>query len=71
LGASISIKPELTDFQGPFRSPGTIAQLKGIAIGLQIKGQGEARWAVRDQLGRLRLLKVPAFHVPNIKFACF
>ncbi|KAI2507770.1 hypothetical protein MHU86_6666 [Fragilaria crotonensis] len=66
-GASISITPDLSDFEGPVTSPGTITQLKGIAKGLQIKGQGEVTWAVHDQLGNLRLLKVPAFHVPNIK----
>ena len=66
-GASISITPDLSDFEGPVSSPGTITQLKGIAKGLQIKGQGEVTWAVHDQLGNLRLLKVPAFHVPNIK----
>ncbi|KAI2495283.1 hypothetical protein MHU86_19254 [Fragilaria crotonensis] len=66
-GASISITPDISDFEGPVTSPGTITQLKGIAKGLQIKGQGEVTWAVHDQLGNLRLLKVPAFHVPNIK----
>jgi hypothetical protein len=66
-GASISITPDLSDFQGSVTSPGTITQLKGIAKGLQIKGQGKVTWAVHDQLGNLRLLNVPAFHVPNIK----
>jgi hypothetical protein len=65
-GASISITPDLSDFEGPVSPPGTATQLKGIAKGLQIKGQGEVTWAVHDQLGNLRLLKVPAFHVPNI-----
>ncbi|KAI2493992.1 hypothetical protein MHU86_20523 [Fragilaria crotonensis] len=40
-GASISITPDISDFEGPVTSPGTITQLKGIAKGLQIKGQGE------------------------------
>jgi hypothetical protein len=66
-GESISITPDLSDFHGPIPPPGTITQLKGIAKGLQIKGQGEVNWAVHDQLGNLRILKVPAYHVPNIK----
>ncbi|KAI2506894.1 hypothetical protein MHU86_7579 [Fragilaria crotonensis] len=64
-GASISITPDLSDFEGPVTSPGTITQLKGIAKGLQIKGQGEVTWAVHDQLGNLRLLKVPRFMFPH------
>ena len=38
-------------------------QLEGIAKGLQINGQGN----VVEQLGNLRLLKVRASRVPNIK----
>ena len=66
-GASISITPDLSDFHGPVTPPGKITQLKGIAKGLQIKGQGEVSWAVHDQFGNLRIIKVPAYHVPNIK----
>ena len=66
-GASISITPDLSDFHGPATPPGKITQLKGIAKGLQIKGQGEVNWAVHDRLGNLRILRVPAYHVPNIK----
>ena len=66
-GASISITPDFLDLVGPVTSPGTITQLKGIAKGLPIKGQGEVTWAVHNQLGTLWLFKVPAFHVPNIK----
>ncbi|KAI2503664.1 hypothetical protein MHU86_10788 [Fragilaria crotonensis] len=66
-GASISISPDPEDFQGTMRSPGTITQLKGIARGLQIKGQGEVTWAVHDTNGNLRMIKVPAFYVPGIK----
>ena len=67
-GASISITPNLSDFQGPVTSPGTTTHFKGIAKGLQIKGQGKDTWAIHDQLGNLQLLsKVPAFHVPNFK----
>ncbi len=52
-GASISISPDPEGFQGTMRSPGTITQLKGIARGLQIKGQGEVTWAVHDTNGNL------------------
>ena len=66
-GGSISISPDPEDFQGTMRSPGTITQLKGIARGLQIKGQGEVTWAVHDTNGNLRMIMVPAFYVPGIK----
>ena len=66
-GASISISPDPQDFQDTMRSPGAITQLKGIARGLQIKGQGEVTWAVHDTNGNLRTIKVPAFYVPGIK----
>jgi hypothetical protein len=66
-GASISITPDLSNFHGPVTPPGKITQLKGIAKGLQIKGQGKVNWAVHNQLGNLQILKVPAYHVPNIK----
>jgi hypothetical protein len=67
-GASISITTNLSDFHGPVTPPGKITQPKEIAKGLQIKGQGEVNWAVHGQLGNLRILKVPAYHVPpNIK----
>jgi hypothetical protein len=65
--ASSSITSNPSDFQGPVTLPGTITQLKSIAKGLEINGQGKVTWAVHDQLGNLRLLKVPAYHVPNIK----
>jgi hypothetical protein len=65
-GASISITPDLSDVQGRVTSPGMTTQLKGIAKGLQIKGQGEVNRAAHDQLCNLKILKVPAYHVPNI-----
>ena len=66
-GASISITPDTNDFDGTLQRPGTITQLKGIARGLQIKGQGEVTWAFHDVNGNLRELKIPAFYVPGIK----
>jgi hypothetical protein len=66
-GTSISITPDLSDVQGRVTPPGMITQLKGIAKGLQIKGQGEVNGAAHDQLCYLQILKVPAYHVPNIK----
>ena len=66
-GASISITPDLSNFHGTNTPPGKITQLKGIARGLQIKGQGKVNWAVHNQPGNLQILKVPADNVPNIK----
>ncbi|KAI2509045.1 hypothetical protein MHU86_5421 [Fragilaria crotonensis] len=65
-GASISITPDLSDFEGPVTSPGTITQLKGIAKGLQIKGQGEVTGCPRSS-SKPSTSQSPAFHVPNIK----
>ena len=49
LGSSISITPDLSDFQGPVTPPGKITQLKGIAKGLQIKGgQDKVNWGVHN-----------------------
>jgi hypothetical protein len=66
-GASISISPEPKDFNDTLKKPGAITQLKGIARGLHIKGQGEVTWAFHDVNGNLRTLKIPAFYVPGIK----
>jgi hypothetical protein len=52
-GATISTTPDLYNFQRPVTLPGTVTQLKGIAKGLQIKGQGRVIWAVHDHLGNL------------------
>jgi hypothetical protein len=66
-GASISITPDLSNFHGPVSPQGKITQLKVIAKSLQMKGHGEVNRAVHNQLGNLQILKVPAYHVPNIK----
>ena len=66
-GASISISPDPSDFMDTLRPPSAISQLKGIARGLRIKGQGEVTWALHDVNGNLRLLKLPAYYVPGIK----
>ena len=66
-GASISISPDPNDFQGTISRPGLITRLKGIARGLQIKGQGQVTWGIHDVDGNLRTIKVPAFYVPGIK----
>jgi hypothetical protein len=66
-GASISITPNLSNFQGLVILPGTITQRKGIAKGLQMKGQSNVTWAVHVELGNLLILKVSAYHIPSIK----
>ena len=42
-------------------------QLKGIARGLQIEGEGHVMWAMQDTDGTLWLIKIPAFNVPKCK----
>jgi hypothetical protein len=64
-GASISISPSLDDFVGELRPAPPWVRLKGLAKGLTIKGSGHVVWAVMDSKGMLRLLKLPAYHVPQ------
>lgn len=66
-GASVTISPNKKDFVGPITSPSTITQLKGIAKGLRIEGQGQVRWSVHNTSGGLRHLTLPAYYVPKIR----
>jgi len=66
-GASISISNDKQDFVGPLTSPGMITQLKGIAKGLRIEGQGHVIWVMHDANGYLRKVRVPAFYVPKCR----
>ena len=66
-GASVTISPNKDDFVGPINSPSTITQLRGIAKGLRIEGQGQVRWSVHDTAGGLRHLTLPAYYVPKIR----
>jgi hypothetical protein len=42
-------------------------KLSGLARGLNIKGQGHMMWAAHNTEGLLRVIKVPAYHVPGCK----
>ena len=66
-GASISVSYDKCDFVGPLKKPGFTTQLKGIARGLQIEGEGHVMWAMHDTDGMLWLIKIPAFYVPKCK----
>jgi hypothetical protein len=66
-GASISISNDKRDFVGKIKKPGMITQLKGIAKGLRIEGQGHVIWVMHDANGYLRKVKVPAFYVPKCR----
>ena len=63
----MSISPSKNDFIGPITAPSTITQLKGIAKGLRIEGQGQVRWSLHDSEGGLRHLTLPAYYVPKIR----
>ena len=65
LGASILVSYDERDFVGPLKKPGFTMQLKGIARGLQIEGEGHVMWAMHDTDGMLWLIKIPAFYVPK------
>ena len=66
-GASITITPNKDDFIGPIVKPSTITQLKGIAKGLRIEGQGNDEWSFHDTFGNLRTLTLPAYYVPKVR----
>ena len=66
-GASISISPCRDDFVGPILPPGPFTKIQGIARGLQVQGRGHIMWAMRDETGQLRLIKVPALYIPNCR----
>ena len=66
-GASVTITPNKDDFDGPILKPSTITQLKGIAKGLRIEGQGHVKWSFHDIFGNLRTLTLPAYYVPKVR----
>jgi hypothetical protein len=66
-GASISISHDREDFVGSLTSPGVGTVLKGIVKGLSIQGQGHVMWAMQDESGQLRALKLPAYYVPKAR----
>jgi hypothetical protein len=66
-GASIAISPSKEEFVGEYRTVGPLTVLKGLAKGLKISGQGHVMWAFQDTTGQLRMIKVPAFHVPSAR----
>ena len=66
-GASLSVTPHRSDFVGPITSPPIGVKLKGLAKGLNIKGQGHVMYMVKDRTGMFRAIKLPAFLVPNCK----
>jgi len=65
--ASISITHDPKDFPDGFTKPAMATQLKGIAKGLKIEGEGHVEWLVHDTQGNLRTLRVPAYYVPKIR----
>jgi hypothetical protein len=67
LGASVSISPDKNDCVGPLESPGAITQLKGIARGLWIEGFGHLMFAINDDSGNLRMVKIPAYYAPKVR----
>jgi hypothetical protein len=66
-GTSITVSPNQSDFVRRYEKPPMMIKLSGLARGLNIKGQGQVMWAVRNTEGLLRVIKVPAYHVPGCK----
>jgi hypothetical protein len=55
------------DFVGRYEKPPMMITLSGLARGLNIKGQGHVMCMARNMEGLLRVIKVPAYHVPGCK----
>ena len=66
-GASILVSYDKHNFVGPLKKPGFTTELKCIARGLQIEGEGHVMWAMHDTDEMLWLIKIPAFYVPKCK----
>ena len=66
-GASFSLSFDKSDFVGSIQPVDRFTRLRGIAKGLQIAGRGHVLWAFHDSAGSLRIVRVPAFYVPNSK----
>jgi hypothetical protein len=66
-GASMSISPSRNDFVGPIKPVPFGARVQSLTNGLSVKGQGHVMWAVHDTNGMLRMLKVPAYWIPQAK----
>ena len=64
-GASVSISPNKADFIS-IAKPAQPIQLRGIARGLNIQGQGTVAWCLYDANGTLRTLHLPAYYVPSV-----
>jgi hypothetical protein len=66
-GASITVSPNQLDFVRRYEKLPMMIKLSGLARGLNIKGQGHVMWAAHNTEGLLRVIKVPAYHVPGCK----
>jgi hypothetical protein len=52
-GTSITVSPKQSDFVGRFEKLPMMIKLSGLARGLNIKGQGDVMWVVRNTEGLL------------------
>lgn len=69
-GASISLSPDKNDFVGPFKVPGVLTRLQGIAKGLRIEGQGNVLWSMHDTAGNLVSSRFLHTIFPKAKYVC-
>jgi hypothetical protein len=66
-GASMSCSPDKNDFDESMDEVSGPKYLEGIGAGLKIAGKGYVLWAVHDDHGTLRHLKIPAYYAPGLK----
>jgi hypothetical protein len=64
-GASMCVTPDRNDFVGPLTNAPIGLKLQGLAKGIRIQAVGHVLWSIVDSYGRLRHLKLPAYHTPD------
>ena len=69
-GASVSVTPNINDFQGPIR-PCELTKLKGLNSSANVVGVGNVKWMIRDVFGCTREIVTVAYYVPNASIGLF
>jgi Reverse transcriptase (RNA-dependent DNA polymerase) len=64
-GASYTVSPEQSDFEGGIQQLLEPIQLDGLATGLAISGKGKLKWDIVLDSGQKRSIMVDAFYVPS------
>jgi hypothetical protein len=69
-GASFSLTPILDDFVTELSSA-PINEIRGISATAQVVGQGLVKWPIWDLFGRVRVIQIMAYYVPDATIRLF